>query len=98
MLPHIKTNRQCTAKAKSTQTRCLNPAAYGCKTCRVHGARRPESINRGKDHPNYKHGKLTQEMRDNRREASKRLHELVDLGNAIQMFFPQTKLRGRRPR
>ena len=47
---------QCTARAKSTQDRCLNPAAFGCRTCRLHGARKRSSIKAGPYHPNYRHG------------------------------------------
>ena len=47
---------QCTARAKSTGQRCLNPAAYGCNTCRLHGARHKSSIKSGEAHPNYLHG------------------------------------------
>ena len=47
---------QCTARAKSTQNRCLNPAANGCRTCRLHGARKPSSIKAGRNQPNYRHG------------------------------------------
>ena len=51
--------RQCKALAKSTKQRCLNPAAFGCQTCRLHGARRQSSIKRGEAHPNYVHGMET---------------------------------------
>jgi len=51
--------KQCKARAKSTRQRCLNPAAYGCKTCRVHGARKQNFIKRGEAHPNYVHGMET---------------------------------------
>lgn len=54
-----RSDKQCTARAKSTGLRCLNPAAYGCRTCRVHGARKQKSIKRGKNHPNYLHGMET---------------------------------------
>ena len=47
---------QCTAMSKRSRERCRNPAAYGCRTCRIHGARRPESIKSGTAHPNYTHG------------------------------------------
>lgn len=50
---------QCTARAKSTQQRCLNPAAYGCNTCRLHGARHKSSVKSGENHPNYRHGMET---------------------------------------
>ena len=58
--------KQCTARAKSTKQRCLNPAAYGCKTCRLHGARHNSSIKRGEEHPNYQHGMETLEAKRNR--------------------------------
>ena len=29
---------------------------YGCRTCRLHGARKPTSIKAGPNHPNYRHG------------------------------------------
>ena len=64
---------QCTARAKSSKQRCLNPAAYGCKTCRLHGARRKSSIKRREQHPNYLHGNETIEAK---RQRSKKLAEL----------------------
>ena len=67
---------QCTARAKSSKQRCLNPAAYGCKTCRLHGARRKSSIKRGKGHPNYRHGMETLSAK---RKRSKKLAELREI-------------------
>lgn len=58
--------KQCSALAKSTRQRCLNPAAYGCRTCRMHGARKQNSIKRGKNHPNYLHGLETHEAKRKR--------------------------------
>ncbi len=69
---------QCTARAKSTKSRCLNPAAYGCKTCRLHGARKQKSIKRGKYHPNYRHGTETLEAKRQRSEGLARLREIED--------------------
>jgi hypothetical protein len=65
--------KQCSATAKGTKRRCLNPAAYGCKTCRLHGARRRSSIKRGKSHPNFLHGTETLEAK---RQRSLKLAEL----------------------
>ena len=65
--------KQCTAVAKSKQQRCLNPAAYGCKTCRMHGARQQSSIKRGEEHPNYRHGMETLSAK---RKRSQKLSEL----------------------
>ncbi len=70
--------RQCTARAKSTKHRCLNPAAYGCRTCRLHGARRRSSIKRGKSHPNYQHGTETLETKRQRSAGLARLREIED--------------------
>ena len=97
-LPNLTPETQCTAKCKRTGKRCLRLKAWGCQTCMVHGARRQESILRGADHPQYRHGKETKEARSHRHETSKRLHNLVDLGNAIGLFRPPVKLRGRKPR
>lgn len=96
-LPNLTLENQCQAISRRTGDRCMNLKAWGCVTCRYHGARPPGSVLRGNDHPQYKHGKETQEAKAHRREASKQLHKLVDLGNAIGMFQPGTKLRGRKP-
>ena len=71
---------QCTARAKSTRQRCLNPAAYGCSTCRLHGARKLTSIKRGKCHPNYRHGTETLEAKGQR---SIKLAELREMENDL---------------
>lgn len=97
-LPYLPDSKRCTAKAKSTQSRCNNPAAYGCGTCRMHGARKPETIRRGVNHPQYKDGHHIQEVRLARQAAIKRLHDLCDLGNQIGLFTEEVKLRGRRPK
>ena len=69
---------RCTARAKSTRQRCLNPAAYGCRTCRLHGARKLTSIKRGKCHPNYRHGNETLEAKRQRSAGLARLREIED--------------------
>jgi hypothetical protein len=71
---------QCTARAKSTKHRCLNPAAYGCRTCRLHGARKPNSIKHGINHPNYLHGTETLQRR---RERSIKLAALREIENHL---------------
>ena len=97
-LPHLTEPKRCTAKAKSKQSRCNNPAAYGCKTCRMHGARKPETIRRGADHPQYVHGRETTEAKSARQAAVKRIHDLCDLGNEVNLFGSPVKLRGPRPK
>lgn len=99
-LPNLTPENQCQAISRRTGKRCLNFKCihWSQEVCRYHGARPPESILRGANHPQYRHGKETKTAKANRREASKQLHELVNLGNAIEMFLPGTKLRGRKPK
>ena len=72
-LPNIKT--QCTATARSTGKRCLNPPIGKCKTCRYHGGRR--NILTGSAHPSYKHGMDTKESRAERKNKFAELNELA---------------------
>jgi|694.fasta_scaffold65109_2 hypothetical protein len=98
MLPNVLNGsvRRCTARCKSRNLdQCRNPAAFGCRTCRVHGARRPESVKRGPTHPQYRHGRETLEARQRRVEGMTRLRRLVDLG--VAGGFIRTRITGRRP-
>ena len=72
--------KQCTAHAKSTQHQCLNPAAFGCRTCRLHGARKRSSIKVGICHPNYLHGTETLLAK---RQRSLKLGELREIENDL---------------
>ena len=60
-LPYLK--QKCSANSKRTKLPCNNPAAHGCKTCRMHGARRQNTIRKGKDHPQFTFGHETREKR-----------------------------------
>ena len=91
-LPNIK--QRCTAIKRNSDDRCQNPAAFGCKTCRYHGAHRPVS---GKDHPRYKHGRRTNEAIDTYRQKLIELNELEALGRSAG-FISGEKVRGRRPK
>jgi hypothetical protein len=88
---------RCRAKSKRSGQRCMNPAAYGQRTCRMHGARKPETIKRGTDHPLFIHGQETLEAKSKR---SARLTELRE----IETFMFETGMaagarwRGRKPR
>lgn len=86
-LPSISKHdaKQCTAKSKRTSLPCKNLAAYGCRTCRYHGARRPESIKRGKQHPNYVHGNRTLESQKLSSAQSLRLQQLEDAMHLLKM-------------
>lgn len=75
-LPAMKSARQCTARSKRSGERCKNPAAFGCKTCRMHGARRPKSIKRGEDHPLYVDGQGTKEARLDSKKTSEQLKQV----------------------
>ena len=77
--------KQCTAKSRRTGLPCNNPAAYGCRTCRMHGARKPESIKRGKSHENYLHGQRTLEARLEQSATSRRLQQLEDAMHVLGM-------------
>lgn len=92
--------KQCKAISKNLKRRCLNPAAYGCSTCRYHGAWRSKSrsIPQGENHPQYKHGERTKESIAERQKTLLRLHTLEEIGYHIKLFpegSPRT--RGRKP-
>ena len=91
--------RQCQANSKRSGKRCLNPAAYGCRTCRYHGAHRPQEAPSGEDHWNYKHGKATKKKRAADAVSVTKLLLLRDLGNRLGLFGDHlTGWAGRRPR
>lgn len=98
MLPNVLngTARRCTARCKSRKlNQCRNPAAFGCRTCRIHGARRRETIKRGADHPQFVHGRETLEAKKQRVEGMNRIRRLVD--RAVDAGFIRTRIAGRRP-
>ena len=69
----LRAGKRCHAKSKSTGEQCRCIAAFGCATCYHHGARRPETIVKGKDCHFYKHGQSTRAIR---KDAPKKLREL----------------------
>ena len=77
--------KQCTAKSKRTGLPCNNPAAYGCRTCRMHGARKAESIKRGKHHPNFVHGRRTLEAQAEQSTTSRKLQQIEDAMHLLKM-------------
>ena len=84
-MPLPRINKQCTALTKRTKQPCKNPAAYGCRSCRVHGARKAESIKRGKDHVNFVHGRRTLEAQLEQSATSRRLQQLEDAMHVLGM-------------
>lgn len=96
-LPNVASGQtpQCRARSKRNLRRCLNPAAFGMPVCRFHGARRKETVKRGADHPQYRHGRETIEARRRRVEAMSRIRDLVELG--VRGGFIERRIPGRRP-
>ena len=80
---------QCQANSKRSGKRCLNPAAFGCKRCRYHGAHRPHEAPAGEDHWNYQHGKATKKKRAEDAAASTKLLLLRALGVKLGLFGNQ---------
>lgn len=89
--------KRCAAKCKARGDRCRNPAAWGCKTCRYHGARRPSSIRRGESHPQHRHGQETLEAKAERNQRLAELRELEALSYAFGLFSGP-RWRGRKPK
>lgn len=96
-LPSISRHgaKLCTALSKRTKLPCNNPAAYGCRTCRMHGARKKESIKRGEQHPNYAHGARTLEAEKQSSEQSLKLQQLEDAMHVLGMTTAK-RSRGRK--
>ena len=90
----FESSSSCIAQNRNKQRRCLNPAAFGCKTCRYHGARR--QIAEGTNHPNYKHGNRSQVAIKSFQGAMKALDEVEDMAESIGMVA--SRRRGRRSR
>jgi hypothetical protein len=97
-LPTVRLHgaRRCHAQAKHNGQRCQNPAAHGLGVCRMHGARRPETVRRGPDHPGYRHGAETLPAKA---ERSRRLAELRALEADMTKLgvLEGAQWRGRKP-
>ena len=65
--------------------------------CRYHGARKPETIMRGANHPQYKNGQETLEAKAERSQRLAELRKLEALSFAVGMATG-SKWRGRYPR
>ena len=88
-LPNL--NRRCSARARSTGNQCLNPAAFGCSSCRVHGAWNGAKIRVGKAHPRYKHGERTKEATSKYRASMLQLQVIEKLAYSSGLLIgPRT--------
>ena len=92
-LPNVK--RLCSAICRRNGQPCQNPAAYGQKTCRSHGAH--PKVAKGEAHGRYKTGDYTQEAKASYRTSAANLLEMEALAfNSGLMIGLRT--RGRRPK
>jgi hypothetical protein len=76
----------------------MNPAAFGMRVCRYHGARRPETIRRARDHLAWKHGQETQKAKAERSQRLAELRQLEELSFVFGLVPVGTaRWRGRKP-
>lgn len=87
-LPSLRLHgaKQCHARSKRSGNQCRNPAAFGMGVCRMHGARHGSTIVKGKQHPNYQHGRETLEAKAHRSEKLSGLRLLEQLLYALGMI------------
>lgn len=88
--------KQCQVLTKRTRQRCKNPAAYGCTSCRMHGAHKSRNVLQGTNHPQYRNAGQTRRERHERSEKSLQFALLEQLGWHLNMFTG-TRTRGRKP-
>lgn len=86
----------CGCRSKRTRLPCNNPAAFGTKACRMHGAHKSRNVQRGANHPRYKDGQRTKLSEENHRKSSIILLTLRDIGDHINLFNGDYT-RGRKP-
>ncbi len=98
-LPNITSGKalRCSAICRARQTQCRNPAAFGMKVCRYHGAKQPADVRRGEKHWNYQHGQETLEAKAERSARLLELRELEELSFAYAIATGP-RWRGRKPR
>ena len=89
--------KQCQVLTKRTRQRCKNPAAYGCASCRMHGAHMSRKVLRGANHPQYRNGERTRESEEEHRKSSTIFLTLRDIGDHINLFSGDY-IRGRKPK
>lgn len=89
--------KQCQVMTRRTKQRCKNLAAFGCKSCRMHGAHKSRNVLQGENHPQYKNGNRTKAAEDEHGLTSTILLTLRDIGDSIGMFHGD-RTRGRKPK
>lgn len=88
--------KQCLSKSKRTGLPCNNPAAHGCKTCRMHGAHKSRNVANGVNSGKYKNGHYTKEAKELTQKTIVKLRYLEDLGQQGG-FMTGTRTRGPKP-
>ena len=88
--------KQCSAKSKRTGLPCNNPAAYRCKTCRMHGAHKSRNAANGANSGKYRHGHYTRETKEKTQKTIVKLRYLEDLGQQGG-FMTGARTRGPKP-
>ncbi|QWD31201.1 hypothetical protein G6681_05520 [Polynucleobacter paneuropaeus] len=63
----------------------------------MHGAHKSHNVLKGEDHPNYKNGERSKEVKARRNEKSVAFRYLADIGNHYNLFNKELKLIGRPP-
>jgi hypothetical protein len=94
--------RQCKARSKRTGFQCKAPAIKGKPVCKAHGglSTGPKTA-QGRERcaeARTIHGKDTRAKRTERSKKSAEFHQIVALGNALNLFHGEVKLRGRPPK
>ncbi len=86
----------CSAKSKRTGLTCNNPAAHGCKTCRMHGAHKSRNVANGVNSGKYINGHYTKEAKEKSSKSLVRLRYMEDIGKQGG-FMTGTRTRGPKP-
>jgi len=88
--------KQCSANSKRTGLPCNNPAAFNCKTCRMHGAHKSRNVANGTKSGKYKNGHFTKEAKEKSSKSLVKLRYLEDMGKQGG-FMTGTRTRGPKP-
>lgn len=88
---------RCQVTSKRSKQRCNNPAAYGCTSCRMHGAHKSRNVLKGVGHPNYINGNRTKDSQAELAQKALVLRYLIDIGNHVKLFYKDLKPAGRPP-
>ena len=92
-LPNLTNERQCTARCRARNERCMNLRAFGSKVCAKHGA--VKNPRRGKDHHGYTHGLQTKQAKAEKHAEAEMWAAMLTAGIASGLFPTSTRLKGR---